>query len=194
MDACVSKSPVEEINGVYAHYWQTCTKSEFRDRFALRYGGLLKVGSKPNQPSSWISTAPAIENSTNLWALGSEKVLSCEIYCSELDYAYVCLQRVFHAARGTRSCVKIGKHDLTIWVLKNWEKRLVYILRKLNLVFIKMVMHLWKQGIDIRFRMLLNHKGYMNSRRQSKMLLFQCINLFEDAAIRGVMFEGIWNI
>ena len=40
---------------------------------------------------------------------------------------------------------------------KSWEKRRVYILRKVNLMFIKKVMDLRKKGNAIHFCMLLNH-------------------------------------
>ena len=88
-----------------------------------------------------------------------QRVLSFEAYCSELDYAYISLQRVFHPVKETRTLWKFlyyGKQELTTWVVKSWEKHGVYILRKLNLMFIQKVMEVRKKKNDIRFPMFLN--------------------------------------
>ena len=42
--------------------------------------------------------------------------------------------------------------------MKKGETHQVFILRKVNLMFIKKVMDMRKKGNDIRFHMLLNHR------------------------------------
>ena len=117
---------------------------------------MLKVGSRLHQPSSRIKNAPASQQSTSFDFLDLKEFWSCEFYWAthKLAFFKVCSSQLGEQEILSKSPY-YWKTAMSTWVVKRKEKHLVYVLRKVKLIFIKKEMNMWQNGNDISFRMFL---------------------------------------